>query len=421
MLRILVSAYACEPEKGSEPGVGWNWVREIARVDEVWVITRTNNREPIERALALEPLPNAHWIYFDLPHWTRFWKHGGTGLRSYYLLWQLGVYFIARELHRRIDLDVIHHLTFGTYWLPSFLPLLSVPFVWGPVGGGESAPHNFKNSFHFRGQIYEGARDLVREVGNLNPMVRLSAKRAAMVLCKTEDTKRCLEAFGARQLLVCSEVGLSATEMYRLGTFPARNGDPFRLMSLGRLIHWKGFELALSAFARLQSHYPASEYWIVGEGPERKRLERLAQTLGVADRVRFVGNMPRMQVLEALRDCDVLVHPSLHDSGGWVCVEAMAAGRAVICLDLGGPATQVTHETGIKVRADSPNQVVLDLSIAMIQLARDRVRRKCLGDGGRRRVQDCFSWDNKREWIANLYSSHAPDCGNLRPSRSMKD
>ena len=140
-LHILLSAYACEPDRGSEPGVGWNWVRHLARDHDVWVITRSNNRGVIEAVLAHNPLRNAHFIYFDLPRWARFWKRRSFGLRPYYYLWQAGVYFAARRIHRSVRFDLVHHVTFVKYWMPSFLAALPVPFVWGPVGGGESAPN----------------------------------------------------------------------------------------------------------------------------------------------------------------------------------------------------------------------------------------------------------------------------------------
>jgi glycosyltransferase involved in cell wall biosynthesis len=385
--------------------VGWAWAREIARFHEVWVITRTNNREAIEKGLAKEPMPSVHWIYLDLPSWTRFWKRGGRGVRFYYALWQLAAYFAVRRLHRRIGLDLMHHVTFGNYWMPSFLPLLPVAFIWGPVGGAESAPRTFWYSFSLRGKLYELLRDLVRMLGDLNPLVRLSAQRALVVLSKSEETKKRLESLGCRRAVVCSEVGLTGDEICRLNAVPISDGDTFRLISVGRLIHWKGFELGLRAFAVFHRQFPASRYWIIGDGPERRRLEALADKLGVAERVQFFGNLPRAQVLEKILESDVLVHPSLHDSGGWVCVEAMAAGRPVICLDLGGPAVQVSEQSGIKVSASSPRQAVRELAVAMEHLAQDPIRRHCLGKGARERVQKYFSWDLKREWIDSMYSS----------------
>jgi len=404
-LRILISAYACEPEKGSEPGVGWNWVLQISRFHELWVITRANNQELIEKAMATKPLPNVHWVYFDLPRWARFWKKGERGVHLYYYLWQIGAYFVVRKLHRSVGFNFVHHVTFVNYWMPSFLVLLPIPFIWGPVGGGESAPRSFWRCFSLRGKAYEFLRDLVRSLAQLDPFVRLAARRAAVGLATTPQTEERLRALGCRQVLVFSEAGVPRRDIKELGALPIREGSPVRFLSLGRLLHWKGFELSLRAFARFARRYPASEYWIVGDGPERRRLEKLAQNLGLTGKVRFWGMIPRSEVLGKLAACDVLVHPSLHDSGGWVCLEAMAAGRPVICLDLGGPALQVTEDTGIKVPATLPEQVVSALAAAFYKLASDPELRARLNLGARKRVEEHFNWEKKGLFMTKLYES----------------
>jgi len=84
-------------------------------------------------------------------------------------------------------------------------------------------------------------------------------------------------------------------------------------------------------------------------------------------------------------------------------VEAMAAGRPVICLDLGGTALQVTQETGIKVPAISPEQVVHDLAAGIDHLARDASHRARLGQAARERVTEHFNWERKGEDVAHLY------------------
>lgn len=405
-MKVLVSAYACEPGKGSEPGVGWNWVRQIVGfADEVWVITRANNRPVIEKALKETPLPNVHWVYFDLPRWARFWKKGQRGVHLYYYLWQVGIYFLARRLHRKVKFDLIHHVTFGNYWMPSFLALLPVPFIWGPVGGGESAPKPFYRTFSWRGRMHEYLRSFARWFGEHDPFVRMTARRAALALATTHETAGRVKNLGAFRVEVMSQVALPAEEIHQLAAVPAHTGNPFRLLSLGRLLHWKGFHLGLRAFARFVREFPRSEYWIVGDGPERRNLERLARELGVADRVRFWGALPRAEALKKLAECDVLVHPSLHDSGGWVCAEAMAAGRPVICLDLGGPALQVTEETGFKIPARTPEQAVREMAEAMLRLARDPELRLRMGEAARRLVREEFSWERRGEQIRQVYAA----------------
>lgn len=404
-MKVLLSAYACAPDSGSEPGVGWNWVLQCARFHEVWVITRANNRSEIEGRLADGSLPNVHWVYFDLPRWARFWKKKQRGLRPYYYLWQLGAYLKCRRLHRQVQFDVVHHVTFVNYWMPSFMALLPTRFLWGPVGGGESAPHSFWRHFSLRGKLYEFVRNGARTLGGLDPFVRLTARRAAVAFSTTRDTRREMLKLGCSKVIVFSEAGLPAEEILALKELPANAESTFRVLSVGRLLHWKGFSLGLQAFAELQRGCPESEYWIIGTGPEQERLKKLAQELGVAGRVRFWGRLSRMEVLDKLRGCDVLLHPSLHDSGGWVCLESMAAGRPVVCLDLGGPAVQVDDETGFKVQPTSPQETVKALAGALVKLNHDPALRQRLSEAGRARVQQYFDWNKKGDWMNKLYAN----------------
>src|SRR5262245_2497881 len=215
-MKVLISAYACEPDKGSEPGVGWNWVKQSARFHEVWAITRAEHREAIERALQQGPIPNVHWVYFDLPQWARFWKKGQRGIRTYYSVWQIGAYFVGKRLHRKVCFDLVHHVTFAGYWMPSFLSFLPVPFVWGPVGGGDSSPRTFFKTFSFRGKAYEWLRNIAVWIGERNPFVWLGARRAEIALASTEKTAERLRLLGANKVIVYSQIGIAKEEFINL-------------------------------------------------------------------------------------------------------------------------------------------------------------------------------------------------------------
>src|SRR5512134_2958245 len=111
-LRILLSAYACEPDDGAEAGVGWRWALALAQAGhEVWVITRASNCGAIERALASRRDLSLHVLYYDLPGWARGWKRGARRVRTSYVLWQWGAYRLARHLCRNVHFDVAHHIT----------------------------------------------------------------------------------------------------------------------------------------------------------------------------------------------------------------------------------------------------------------------------------------------------------------------
>ncbi len=114
-MKLLLSAYACEPGLGSEPGVGWNSVLQAARFHDVWVLTREVNRKGIEQAPAPPQLARVHFVYLDLPSELRFWKKGRRGLYLYYYLWQILAYRRAVRLHREIGFDAVQHVTFVNY------------------------------------------------------------------------------------------------------------------------------------------------------------------------------------------------------------------------------------------------------------------------------------------------------------------
>jgi glycosyltransferase involved in cell wall biosynthesis len=204
-------------------------------------------------------------------------------------------------------------------------------------------------------------------------------------------------------------------EIDLLARIPFREADTFRLLSIGTLLHLKGFDFGLRAFARFRTQFPKSEYWLIGDGAERGRLEHLARDLGVADQVKFWGTLPRSQVLEKLAECDVLLHPALHESGGWVAVEAMAAGRPVVGFDLAGTALQVTADTGVKVAAVTPRQAVEDFANALALLAGDPALRYRLGRAGRQRVAEQFNWEKKGDFLMKLYAKLVDRSEMLQP------
>jgi len=412
-LNILISAYSCEPNRGSEPGVGWNVARAIAKHHNVWVLTRPDeSKDAIEAELSQNPVPNLHVVYFTLPFWQDSMRWGQSGaMQIHYYLWQIQAYFVARHLHRDVGFDVVHHVTFVKYSSPCFLSLLPIPLVWGPVGGGESAPQSFWKDFSLRAKAYELARLCVRTVGELDPFVRLTIRRSAVIRATTHDTARRLYAMGAMGVEIATESGLSSDDIDRLAQLGQPSNAPVRFISMGRLLHWKGFYLGLRAFA--EANLPNAEYWICGDGPELEQLHQLAKDLDIESQVTFWGRLPREQVLEKLGQCHVLVHPSLHDSGGWVCLEAMAAGRPVLCLDLGGPAVQVTKDTGFKVSATTPEQSIHDLADGMRQLAQDGDLRQRMGDAGKRLVQSSHSWESKGNELAQLYESLVMQAENM--------
>ncbi|WP_036477642.1 glycosyltransferase family 4 protein [Myxosarcina sp. GI1] len=402
-MKILISAYSCEPNQGSERGVGWNIVCQVAKYHQVWVLTRPDeSKAAIEAELARHSIPNLKFVYFTLPFWQDSLRWGQAGaMQIHYYLWQIQAYFVARRLHREIGFNIIHHVTFVKYSSPSFLSLLPVPFIWGPVGGGETYPIAFWQDFSLQNKVYETFRSLTRWIGQKDPFTQATAKQSAVAYAVTEETAKRVSQMGAKSVKIFPAIGLSQTEIERLAQYPLPNRKPVRFVSIARLLHWKGIHLGLKAFAK--ANLLDSEYWILGDGPETAKLQQLTLDLEISKRIKFWGLLDRDEVLYKLERCSILIHPSLHDSGAGVCLEAMAAGRPVICLDLGGPAQQVTLETGFKIPARNPEQVITSMAAKMSILANDHNLLIKMGRLSQQRVIELYSWEAKGKQLFQTY------------------
>ena len=408
-MKVLMSAYACEPGRGSEAGVGWNWAVQAARYHEVWVVTGPGARRQIEQELEHRPRPGLHVVHHDVPKWKPEWRSGYLRHNLYYRAWQLTAIPLARRLHRQIGFDVGHQVTYVSFRHPSFLAWLGIPYVWGPFGGGELAPLRFHRVYGLGGTMRELLRTLSVLLARADPMVRLTARRACAVLAVTPQTRSVLpkDVQSKTRIVPATGIATSATTERAIGTACR---EQLRLLFVGQLLYWKGPELAIRALAQVHRHHPRinATLTVIGEGPSRSTLERLSFELGVPEIVTFTGQLPPCQVQAVYREHDVLVFPSFTDSGGFVVLEAMAAGLPVVCLDLAGPALMVNGGTGIRVPASSPEQVISDITSAIVTLASDPALRRRMGDAARERVLRQYTWDTRGGFLDKLYTGLIP-------------
>ncbi len=375
-MKVLLSTYSCFPCQTSEPGNAWRAINEALREHEVWAVICDGHqyRELTEPVLAKNPLPGFHPVFFKLPPaWQ--WMCGRAPFGSlYYHLWQEQLRHLVRDLHRRVQFDLVHHVTYGRYWSPSGLRELGLPFIWGPVGAAETPPSAFVSELPLKYRLQETARDAARNFCEQTNSVRETARAATIAIGVTRESCAALTRLGARRVVQMPQLALTDHDLAQFAALPDPPPGPFRAICIGRHVHWKGFYLAIRAFAQFASSSPQAELWIVNDGPFRGELERTAARTGVAGRVKFFGTLPTFaDVLQKLGQTHVLLHPALHEGFGNVCMEAMAAGRPVGCLDIGGPASQITPETGYAAPATNPTEAVAGLAAFLQRLDRDRL------------------------------------------------
>jgi glycosyltransferase involved in cell wall biosynthesis len=408
-MKVLVSAYACNPTGSLQlhPGedlTGWRLVEQLARFHELWVIAHRYNAAGISEALVRKTLPNVRFIFTELPKPLNWLYRIEFGQRIYYYLWQIKAWRVARKLHREVRFDVTHHLTFGNDWIPSFIgAFLPVPFVWGPVGGGQRTPKPLLKEYSLYGRFAEAARNCAQTVGRRMRVRKRCLKKARAVLVCNRETQARMPRKDQGKILYFPVNGIAAEDFTDDGPEPRADVGRFKIITAGRLHRLKGFALAVRAFGVFSRKHPASEMTIIGEGPERKRLWDLISDLGLEDRVRILPWLPRHELLANMRASDVFLFPSFRDGGGAVVVEAMGSGIPVIVLDSGGPGAHVRDAWGIKVAPGSPESVITGMADALEGLHEDRALRRRMGDAGRERAMKFYAWDRLGERMRDIY------------------
>jgi glycosyltransferase involved in cell wall biosynthesis len=396
-MRVLLSAYACEPGKGSEPAIGWNWALEISRLGhECLVITRENNVDPVLMGAKVH-CPSLRVVGYDLPKWARFWKKGPRGMGLYYRMWQWGARRRAAELLKEEQFDVVHHVTFGVFRQPSFMGTLGIPFIIG-VGAGEVMPKQFFFALPFKAQLNEIARDIGVALGRVDPWVRGSLGSAMLILCRTKRTLAILPASVQGRAVVLEDVGTLREQI-------GQNGDTVssepQFLFAGRLVAHKGLHLAMEALAILREEVPNATMTVAGSGTDEVWLRRRAKELGLEQAVNWAGKLTHAEMLSLYASHVAFVFPSLHDAGPLVIPEAYARGLPVICLDIGGPAQLLPDGCGFKVGVEgrSSHEVVIELAEAMRTLATNPGLRRQMSDS-------CIQAAHERTWqnlVARAY------------------
>lgn len=398
-MRVLLSAYACEPGKGSEPEVGWQRaLHMLALADEVWVLTRSNNQAVIESD-PLSSKPGLHILYYDLPRWVLLLKKQSWFLPFYFILWQWGAYRLAARHHRITPFDRVYHVTFASMQYGSFMGRLGVPFIVGPIAGGERAPLRLRRSMPIRGKVTEFLRDIGIIFQRYSPLTRPAFAAAEHIYVATADSLRLVPTKWRYKTSVHLAI---ATTSHTVQNDERRPPDLPRFIFSGRLLHWKGVHFAIRALAEVRRTIPAATLTLIGSGPEEQWLRDVSTKFGVADAIEFAGFLPRQLLIDSLYSYTAFIYPSLHDSGGFAVLESLQEGMPVVCLDLGGPGIIVNPSCGIVIPtayADEA-QIVTRIANAMISLGTlSATELKRLSIGTRARTNE-LSWSSLTQHIA---------------------
>jgi glycosyltransferase involved in cell wall biosynthesis len=324
-------------------------------------------------------------------------------LHFHYVVWQWQAARLAQLLHASEHFDRVHHVTYAGLRGPSFMGGFGIPFIFGPVGGGERAPWRLRQGYHFSGLIPETLRDIANLAVRFRLMMTPTFIRAAKIYVTSEQT---LELIPRRYRDKAEiELAIASDRLLPLNRKPSKQcAGSFRVIYSGRFVDYKGMFLGLPAFAALLRARPDARLTMVGDGPRKKQWQQKAAQLGISANVDWLPWQPH-EAMDAIYDAhDVMLFPSLHDAGGLVVLEALSMGLPVICLKLGGPGVIVTDACGraIDVAGKSVTQVAEELADALIELSDDETRRS-LTQFATTRCRE-FTWQQKIDRIYGLAS-----------------
>jgi glycosyltransferase involved in cell wall biosynthesis len=400
MRTILISAYACEPLKGSEQGVGWNWVLQMAKHNKLHVITRANNQGPIETHLPKDVAENITFHYYDTHPFIKGLKNKAKGLYFYYFFWQLGIVQLTNRLKKENTFDYSIHLTMGSIWMPTFLPLLNIPFIWGPIGGGEGIPKPFLSMLSTKNRFVQTLRYVLKYTVYINPFVLIPSYKAVSIITRTNNTKNFIPSIFRNKVNVYLETSMESSVFNHQKDISIKN-NKINLIITGRLVPFKNVISVVKALKYISSEYNY-QLTIIGSGPEEKRIKNALVLLNLSNKVKFIKETTRNEVLTALSKSDIYLFPSLREGGSWALMEAMAVGLPVICLNWSGMEIITDDASAIRLPVTNPQQMPKDLASAICKLIDNPSLRNDMGMHGRERIKNVFNWDAKGTFMENL-------------------
>lgn len=398
-MKVFIIAFACEPNRTSEPGVGWNVAREMASRHDVTVITRANNRDVIE---SVGGIKNVKWIYFDLAGWfCKLKKRIPYGSQIYQELWNKAV---ARRFRKEIEAsDIVHQLTFGAAFFTPWAARYAKNFVWGPLGGGDKPiPFSFMRRMDSLSLVREFTYGFVSRVACRGTLLSrsLRSKVDAIIFRTREFSKR----MKCREEVDISIVGETAYTEPIVPREYDMSQRPLRVMIVGRLIPHKAADFALQAFARFVADGGDGELTVCGSGPLEAKMRRIAQKAQLGTKVRFLGQVDHEKVIEELKRSDVLLHLSFREGGSWSILEAMAYGLPVICQRASGMDDMVADDCGGKIVADTPEALVNAAAQKLMEYYDDSELIRRHGTAAQKRVEQVYRWKNITDKIDFVYA-----------------
>lgn len=407
MLKILINAYACSPGMGSEPGMAWNWVSNLAKFCELYIITEGEFREKIEEVVpTLEQGKNMHFYYNPVSDEIRkmCWNQGDWRFYKYYREWQWKTYLMAKEICSSEHIDVLHQLNMIGFREPGYLWKLSkesdVPFVWGPIGGLKQFPLAYLQGAGLKMKLFNRLKNILN-VWQLKHEKRVdeALKTARLLISSIPDSYRAIKKYKGLESIVIPETGCFLSEDISTDRFDEKE---LHVMWVGKFDFRKQLPLVLRAIAIANNPNIVLEIYGGGSDEQIASAKRVADLLGITEKVVWHGNQPNDVVMNAMHKAQVFFFTSVSEDTSTVVLEAVSNRLPVLCFDACGMAAVIDDKVGRKVALSNPAQSAADFAKQLNDLEHDRNLLKQLSENCKQR-QNELSWEEKAKTMVEWY------------------
>lgn len=407
MLKVLINAYACSPGMGSEPGMAWNWVKNLAKFCELYIITEGEFWEKIEAAVpTLEQGGNMHFYYNPVSDEIRkmCWNQGDWRFYKYYRQWQWKTYLMAKGICEKERIDVLHQLNMIGFREPGYLWKLSkengVPFVWGPIGGLKQFPTAYLKEAGLKMQLFMRLKNFLN-IWQLKHEKRVdeALKTAKLLISSIPDSYRALKKYKGLESIVIPETGCFLSEDISTSRFDT---EEFHIMWVGKFDFRKQLPLALQAVALAKNPKLKLDVYGSGSVDQVEMAKNIAEELGISDLVIWHGNQQNDVVMEAMRKAQLFFFTSVNEDTSTVVLEAVSNRLPVVCFDACGMSAVIGDSVGRKIALSQPSQSAHDFARILNELEGNRALLKQLSENCRQRQME-LSWEVKARKVVEEY------------------
>ncbi|WP_083634270.1 glycosyltransferase family 4 protein [Saccharicrinis aurantiacus] len=393
-MNILINAYACSPIKGSEPGMAWNWIIQLAKHCKLFVITEGEWKDDIEAYLEEHQLRTCIQFYYNPVSdkvRTMCWNQGDWRFYYYYRKWQKKTLTIANKIVAQESIDIIHQLNMVGYREPGLLwKIKNKPNVWGPIGGFGEIPKDYLSLYTKQSALKQSLKQLINRHQVKLPYIKKPIQGFDRLIACNSSAKIILDKISKKNTATISEVGAQTFK----GVVKSKNFNSkvLKVAWVGKNDERKALNIALDVFKEINNYNIELHIFGVAQADLSSNYKNII----------YHGWLAHDKTIQELQSCHLLLFTSLFEATGTAVLEAISYGLPVLCHNTCGMGDIIDDSCGYKIDMKGVHYSIQHFKLKIIELFENRDLLQSLSKGALSRVLD-LSWETNAKSMVHIY------------------